>query len=53
MAVLRPLEVDLRQDEITVVRSGVAAGETVVIEGQRSLRPGAKVAVRRRRRSGG
>lgn len=47
MAVLRPLEIDLRQDEITVVRSGVEAGETVVIEGQTSLRPGAKVAVRR------
>lgn len=46
-AVMRPLEIDLRQDEITVVRSGVEAGETVVIEGQASLRPGAKVAVRR------
>jgi multidrug efflux system membrane fusion protein len=46
-AVMRPLEIDLRQDEITVVRSGVEAGETVVIEGQTSLRPGAKVAVRR------
>jgi multidrug efflux system membrane fusion protein len=46
-AVMRPLEVDLRQDEITVVKSGVEAGETVVIEGQNSLRPGAKVAVRR------
>jgi multidrug efflux system membrane fusion protein len=45
-AVMRPLEVDLRQDEITVVRSGVEAGEIVVVEGQGSLRPGAKVAVR-------
>jgi membrane fusion protein, multidrug efflux system len=46
-AVMRPLEIDLRQDEITVVRSGVEAGDTVVVEGQGSLRPGAKVAVRR------
>lgn len=46
-AVMRPLEVDLRQDEFTVVKSGVEAGDTVVIEGQGSLRPGAKVAVRR------
>jgi membrane fusion protein, multidrug efflux system len=46
MAVLRPLEIDLRQDEITVVRSGLQAGETVVVEGQASLRPGAKVSVR-------
>jgi len=47
MAVMRPLEIDLQQDEITVVKSGVEAGETVVVEGQASLRPGAKVAVRR------
>jgi len=46
-AVLAPLDVDIRQDEITVVKSGVEAGDTVVIEGQGSLRPGAKVAVRR------
>ena len=46
-AVIAPLDVDIRQDEITVVKSGVEAGDTVVIEGQGSLRPGAKVAVRR------
>jgi membrane fusion protein, multidrug efflux system len=46
-AIMRPIEVDLRQDELTVVKSGVEAGDTVVIEGQASLRPGAKVAVRR------
>ncbi len=45
-AVVQPLEIDIRQDEITVVRSGVAAGDTVVVEGQGSLRPGSKVAVR-------
>ena len=44
-AEMRPLEVDLRQDEITVVKSGVEAGDTVVVEGQSSLRPGARVAV--------
>ena len=44
--VVQPLEVDIRQDQITVVRSGVAAGDTVVVEGQGSLRPGSKVAVR-------
>jgi multidrug efflux system membrane fusion protein len=45
-AILRPLEVELGQDEITVVRSGVEPGDTVVVEGQGSLRPGAKVRVR-------
>lgn len=45
-AVLRPLVVDVQQDEITVIKSGVKSGETVVIEGQAGLRPGAAVAVR-------
>jgi membrane fusion protein, multidrug efflux system len=45
-AEMRPIEVDLRQDDITVVKSGVEVGDTVVVEGQASLRPGAKVAVR-------
>jgi multidrug efflux system membrane fusion protein len=45
-AILRPLEVELGQDEITVARSGVEPGDTVVVEGQGSLRPGAKVRVR-------
>ena len=45
-AVVRPLVIDLRQDEITTLRSGVQPGETVVVEGQGSLRPGAKVSVR-------
>jgi membrane fusion protein, multidrug efflux system len=47
MASVAPLDVDIRQDEITVVKSGVEAGDTVVVEGQGSLRPGAKVAVGR------
>jgi len=46
-AVMRPLVIELRQDEFTTVKSGVKAGETVVTEGQGSLRPGAKVSVRR------
>ncbi len=45
-AVLRPLEFDVQQDELTVVKSGVKPGDTVVVEGQGSLRPGARVAVR-------
>ena len=45
-AVVRPLVVDVRQDDFTTIRSGVQPGETVVIEGQGSLRPGAKVSVR-------
>lgn len=45
-AVLRPLQLDLQQDDITVVRSGLKAGDIVVVEGQTSLRPGAAVAVR-------
>ena len=46
LAMLRPLEFDVQQDDITVVKSGVKSGDTVVVEGQGSLRPGAKVAVR-------
>jgi multidrug efflux system membrane fusion protein len=46
-AVVRPLVVDLQQDDVTTVKSGVQPGETVVVEGQGSLRPGAKVSVRR------
>ncbi len=45
-AVLRPLEFDVQQDEMTIVKSGVKPGDTVVVEGQGSLRPGARVSVR-------
>ncbi|MDB4972139.1 MAG: mdtA [Myxococcaceae bacterium] len=41
----RPIEVDLQVAELTVVKSGLQAGEQVVIEGQNQLRPGAKVSV--------
>jgi multidrug efflux system membrane fusion protein len=46
LAMLRPVEPELQQDETTVIKSGVKPGDIVVIEGQGSLRPGAKVAVR-------
>ena len=46
-AVVRPLVIDVRQDEITTVKSGVQPGDAVVTEGQGSLRGGAKVSVRR------
>lgn len=45
-AVLRPLEIELQQAERTVVRAGVKPGESVVVEGQGSLRPDARVSVR-------
>ena len=47
IAVIRPLVIDIRQDEITTVKSGVEPGDSVVVEGQGSLRGGARVSVRR------
>jgi multidrug efflux pump subunit AcrA (membrane-fusion protein) len=44
---VRPLVIDIRQDEITTVKSGVQPGDIVVVEGQGSLRAGARVSVRR------
>jgi multidrug efflux system membrane fusion protein len=46
VAVVRPLAIDVRQDEMTTVKSGLQPGDAVVVEGQGSLRPGAKVSVR-------
>ncbi len=46
-AVMRPVQVAHQLQDAIVVTSGVAPGERVVVEGQGSLRPGAKVAVRR------
>src|SRR5882724_7119777 len=46
-AVVRRLVIDVRQDEITTVKSGVQPGDAIVTEGQGSLRAGAKVSVRR------
>ncbi|HXC60440.1 MAG TPA: hypothetical protein VN645_14085, partial [Steroidobacteraceae bacterium] len=44
---LRPLQIEAQQDELTVVRSGVKPGDIVVVEGQASLRPDARVSVRK------
>jgi len=44
---LRPLQIEVQQDELTVVRSGVKPGDNVVVEGQASLRPDARVSVRK------
>ncbi len=43
---MRPIEVDDVVGELTVITKGLAAGETVVLDGQLLLRPGAKVAPR-------
>ena len=40
---MRPVQVDRGDDKLTVVRSGLQAGETVVTDGQVRLTPGAKV----------
>ena len=43
-AEMRPVEVDRVESGKAVVRKGLAAGDTVVVEGQNKLRPGSKVA---------
>ena len=43
----RPIEADISVGELTVIKSGVTAGEQVVVEGQNQLRPGSKVSVRK------
>jgi multidrug efflux system membrane fusion protein len=45
-AVVRPVTVLATQDSLAVIKSGVAPGDTVVTDGQMSLKPGAPVAVR-------
>jgi multidrug efflux system membrane fusion protein len=45
-AELRPLEIETIQGPVTVIRSGVKPGETVVVDGQLGLRPDAKVSIR-------
>jgi multidrug efflux system membrane fusion protein len=44
--VLRPVSVVTTQDTTAVIKSGLNAGETVVTDGQMSLKPGAVVATR-------
>lgn len=41
----RPLTVETTQGDVAVIRSGLKAGETVVVDGQMILKPGAKVQV--------
>lgn len=42
-AAVRPVEVGATADVLTVIARGLSAGETVVVDGQNQLRPGAKV----------
>jgi multidrug efflux system membrane fusion protein len=42
----RPVVVERALDDLTIVSGGLAAGETVVTDGQLRLSPGAKVVVR-------
>jgi multidrug efflux system membrane fusion protein len=39
----RPIEIELTQGDITIIRSGLKADEQVVTDGQNQLRPGSKV----------
>jgi membrane fusion protein, multidrug efflux system len=41
---IRPVVVDLTQGDLSIIASGLKAGERVVSEGQGQLRPGSKVA---------
>lgn len=45
-AVMRPLKVALTQGPVTVIASGVQPGETVVVDGQMTLKPGSRVRLR-------
>jgi multidrug efflux system membrane fusion protein len=43
---VRPIVVAVTQDDLTIVKSGLKPGETVVTDGQMILKPGSHVAVR-------
>jgi multidrug efflux system membrane fusion protein len=45
-AEMRPVVVDVIQGDTAILKSGLAAGEQVVVDGQAQLRPGAKVSAR-------
>jgi multidrug efflux system membrane fusion protein len=45
-AILRPVQIDLTQDQTAVIKSGVGPGERVVTDGQLLLKPGSKVSIR-------
>jgi multidrug efflux system membrane fusion protein len=42
----RTIEVDTTQGELAIIKSGLAAGDQVVIDGQSQIRPGSKVITR-------
>ncbi len=46
-AAVRPIQIEATQGELSIVASGLKAGEEVVVDGQYQLRPGAKVAARK------
>jgi multidrug efflux system membrane fusion protein len=45
-AAVRPVTVDSVEGDLALISSGLNAGDTVVLEGQAQLRPGARVAAR-------
>ena len=48
--VLKPVTLDERIDDSTIVTKGLAAGERVIVEGMQKVRPGAQVKAERARR---
>ncbi len=48
-AQMRPVQVATTQGAVAVISGGLTPGETVVVDGQMALRPGAKVAIQTRR----
>lgn len=48
-AQMRPIQVSTTQGGVAAIGGGVSPGETVVIDGQMALRPGAKVAIQAHR----
>ena len=45
-ALMRPIKVDTVQDAVAVIKSGLKPGETVITDGQMTLKPGMKVKAR-------
>ena len=45
-AEMRPVVVDAIQGDLAIIKSGLVAGEQVVLDGQAQLRPGAKVSAK-------
>ena len=51
-AALRPIELDILQGDLAIVAKGLKPGETVVVDGQSQLRPGASVSAHLRPSNG-